>query len=1211
MSPATEGNSDKPVFGARARDRKRLDALHRYDILDTRPEAAFDRLTDLATGFFDVDVAFMAFLDTDRQWFKSSVGLNQTESTLAASFCTHTIEAEDLLVIEDATKDERVDDSPFVTDAGLRFYAGVPITTPEGPPIGTFSVMHSDPRTLSEKETRYLKMLAEMATDELETRRDAQKHAQLARRFEAVFQDPNVLAGVLAPDGTLLDTNETSLQYVDATEEAVIGEPFWETPWWPSRMQEEVKTWVERAAAGEYVEYEADLTTPEGRPFSVDGTVRPVTDPDGTITSLIVSARDVTARTRREHELRRQRHLLEQTQRLAGAWEADLQEGTMTWSETVYEIHEVPPNTDIDIEDGIQFYAPEARPRIRAAFQRCIERREPYDLELPLITAKGTRRWVRTVGAPIETKNGTVVKVAGAFQDVTERKTAEDELKETKRFYEQILEHIPIDLAVFTPEARVEYVNPQSVSDEETRDWILGRTNEEYCKKRGFAPAIGRRRDAAIRTAARENAITEIEETLQTDSDPHHFLRVQSPVTNLDGDVTHVVGFGIDITERKRREQALLGREQKIEALYTATEHFLKAETPKEVAVRIEEVIRETFDYPLNGVHFARNDQLVPVQVSPNIVDRWPDMPSRNVSGSGIGARAYRSGKTVVSDDLQALDTTIDYQDLQSGAAVPLGVHGVITVGSTEKETIESFDVNLMEILAADAAAVLDRIERERTLQKKERRYRAVFEDPNILVGLLDPDGRVLDVNRTALDYVGAPLNDIIGEPFWTTPWFEGDEALQDAVQEWIQRANAGEYAEFEADLSKAVGAPLVISGVVRPVTDEEGTVTSLLVTDRDVTARKQDRRRLERYREYTDRLINASDDLFFVCNENGCLQRWNERVATVTGYSEEELDGMTVLDFVHADDRERTRAAVDEVFERGRSQVEALLVPKDGSPIPYEFAANCVEHPDGDLRLVGIGRDVTERKQRERSLVEAKQDAEEAHRLKSAMLANMSHEIRTPLTSITGFAEVIEEELDGRLNAFARRIYQSGQRLMKTLDSVLQLSKLEAGAYDLEREPLSLDRLVEDTTELLRPSAAEKAITLTTAVQDSPIPGRWNEGALNRILENLLENAIKFTPEGGRVEVRTWAEDNAAVLEVEDTGVGIRKEALSEIFEAFKQESEGLTREYEGSGLGLPIVQRLVDAHGGALTVDTEKGGGSCFTVRLPQSPTDETPSD
>lgn len=1203
MSPATKGNSDDPVFGTSARDRERLDALHRYDILDTRPETAFDRLTDLATGFFGVEVAFVAFIDADRQWFKSSVGLNQTESTLAASFCTHTLDTEALLVIEDTTKDERVDDSPFVTDAGVRFYAGMPITTPDGHAIGTFSVMDRTPRSLTDEESRYLRMLAEMATDELENRRDTEKHKQVARRFEAVFEDPNVLAGVLAPDGTLLDTNETSLQYVDAAREEVLGISFWEAPWWPDDMQDEVRTWVERAAGGEYVDYEADLAMPGGDSFSVEGTVRPVTDGDGTVTSLVVSARDVTARIRREQQIRRQRSFLEQTQRLAGAWKADLQEGTMTWSKTVYEIHEVSPDTDIEIEDGIQFYAPEARPQIRAAFHRCVEKGEPYDLELPLITAKGNRRWVRTVGAPIEMKNGTVVKVAGAFQDVTERKTAEEELKATKRFYEQVLEHIPIDLAVFTPEARVEYVNPQSVSDEEARDWILGRTNEEYCEKRGFDPTIGRRRDAAIRAAVREETLTEFEETLQTEDGSRHYLRVQSPVTDLEGDVTHVVGFGIDITERKQREQALLGREQKIEALYTATEHLLKAETPEEVAIRIEEVVRETFDYPLNGVHFVRDGQLVPVRVSPDIVERWPDMPSRDLDETGLGARAYRSGTTVASDDLRALDTTIDYQDLQSGAAIPLGAHGVITIGSTEKESIESFDVNLMEILAADAAAVLDRIEREHELQKKERRYRAVFEDPNILVGLLDPEGRVLDINRTALEYVGAPLKDIIGEPFWTTPWFEGDEALQDAVQEWIQRANAGEYAEFEADLSKAVGAPLVISGVVRPVTDEEGTVTSLLISDRDVTARKQDRRQLERYREYTDRLLNASDDLFFVCDENGCLQRWNERVATVTGYCEEELDGMTVLDFVHADDRERTKAAVEEVFERGRSQIETPLVLKDGSTIPYEFAANCVEHPDGDLRLVGIGRDVTERKQRERSLVEAKREAEEAHRLKSAMLANMSHEIRTPLTSVTGFAEVLEGNLEGQMRAFAGRIYQSGQRLMKTLDSVLQLSKLEAGVYELEREPLSLGPLIEETTELLRPSAKEKSITLTTSISNSPISGRWNEGALNRILENLVENAIKFTPENGTVVVRAWTKDDEVVLEVEDDGVGIREEALSKIFEAFKQESEGLTREYEGSGLGLPIVQRLVDAHNGSLMVDTEKGRGSRFIVRLPCS--------
>jgi signal transduction histidine kinase len=143
----------------------------------------------------------------------------------------------------------------------------------------------------------------------------------------------------------------------------------------------------------------------------------------------------------------------------------------------------------------------------------------------------------------------------------------------------------------------------------------------------------------------------------------------------------------------------------------------------------------------------------------------------------------------------------------------------------------------------------------------------------------------------------------------------------------------------------------------------------------------------------------------------------------------------------------------------------------------------------------------------------------------------------------------------------------------------------------------------VQNTVERFRPEAKQEHLSLTTDFPDRRMMGVSNEETVRRILENLLENAIKFTPEGGTVEVRARSDGETAVLEVEDTGVGISEEALPQIFEAFKQESEGLDREYEGSGLGLSIVQELTEALGGTLEVETEKGEGSRFIVRLPRT--------
>jgi signal transduction histidine kinase len=181
----------------------------------------------------------------------------------------------------------------------------------------------------------------------------------------------------------------------------------------------------------------------------------------------------------------------------------------------------------------------------------------------------------------------------------------------------------------------------------------------------------------------------------------------------------------------------------------------------------------------------------------------------------------------------------------------------------------------------------------------------------------------------------------------------------------------------------------------------------------------------------------------------------------------------------------------------------------------------------------------------------------------------------------------------------------------MSTLDSVLQLSKLEAGVGALEREEIVFGDVVEQVVDLLRPKADAKSHTLTVSRPDRPIVGLCNEDAVYRITRNLVENAIKFTPEEGKIEVAATHDGNRAVLEVEDTGIGIGEEALPQIFRAFKQESEGRDREYEGSGLGLSIVRRLTDELGGRIEVDTEKGKGTCFAVYLPlPSSPEEAPS-
>lgn len=237
-------------------------------------------------------------------------------------------------------------------------------------------------------------------------------------------------------------------------------------------------------------------------------------------------------------------------------------------------------------------------------------------------------------------------------------------------------------------------------------------------------------------------------------------------------------------------------------------------------------------------------------------------------------------------------------------------------------------------------------------------------------------------------------------------------------------------------------------------------------------------------------------------------------------------------------------------------------------------------------------------------ALEQAVQEAEELNQAQTAFLADMSHEIRTPLTSIIGFAEVLGEENPQHPARFAQLIRQSSERLMQTVNSVLDLSKLDRGATEFQPERVDVTDLLEDTVDLFRDQADAADITLRLTTPEQPVTAVLDPSSLNRITSNLIGNAVKFCDSGDTVAVELEPTPDVLVIRVQDDGPGIQPEFRDQLFEPFQRDP---ALEQEGTGLGLAITRRLVEAMEGDIDVDSAPGEGATFTVALPRPDADD----
>ncbi|MEI7501065.1 MAG: PAS domain-containing protein [Bacteroidota bacterium] len=386
------------------------------------------------------------------------------------------------------------------------------------------------------------------------------------------------------------------------------------------------------------------------------------------------------------------------------------------------------------------------------------------------------------------------------------------------------------------------------------------------------------------------------------------------------------------------------------------------------------------------------------------------------------------------------------------------------------------------------------------------------------------------------------------------------------------------------------------------PLMDENGNMLGTVGSGRDITKQKQMEREFQALYKRNQAIIKSIPDLMFLFDKDGkyldCyVSNFNDLLA-----QPDILIGKNVKDFVSSEIAEKTLEAIARCLQSESVQTFEYEVLQGTINNHYEARFNKVD----EHQVLCISRNITERKTLQHELIEAKEKAEESSRLKSILLNNISHELRTPLNGILGFSEIMVNELkDSDYIDMASHINNSGKRLMKTLDSIMQLSQLESGINALHIEEYEVEKSFRQLLNNFIPNARAKGLFFEIR-NISAIRGYIDVFFFTQAISNILENAIKFTNEGGvAIEVFEEVVDSERILNItiEDTGIGISEAHLKLIFEEFRQASEGQNRSFEGTGLGLTIARKMIQLLGGKIFVTSKMGKGSVFNILIPFS--------
>ncbi|MFQ6605286.1 MAG: PAS domain S-box protein [Fidelibacterota bacterium] len=519
---------------------------------------------------------------------------------------------------------------------------------------------------------------------------------------------------------------------------------------------------------------------------------------------------------------------------------------------------------------------------------------------------------------------------------------------------------------------------------------------------------------------------------------------------------------------------------------------------------------------------------------------------------------------------------------------------GFVTIQSYDAFAYSQEDLKNLTTIANQLGGVLKRTQDQAQLLVQQ----TLIEQSPAVIMVTDPDGTIEYVNPRFTKVTGYTAEEVIGanprilksghhtERFYGNIW----KAL-----------TAGQTWRGIICNKKKNGDLFWESASISPVKDDQNKTLHFVAVKEDITEQISLTENLRASERKFRALFEESQDAIYITDGNGKLLEFNPAFRELFGYMDDELKGINVAKlYLNRSDRRRFR---DTIRKKGYiKNYPVNLKRKDGTIMSCLISSSVQSGPNASGKYQGIIRDISKIEKARKELETALAKAESAEKVKSLFLANMSHEIRTPLNSIIGFSRILEERFADEATEEDKKFFQiidhSGDRLMRTIHEIMDISQIEAGTLELSPSSISLKSLIRIIATQLETEISDKGLDMIVHLDDALDDMVYaDQYCVSQALTNLLDNAIKYTNEG-KIEIRLTKEKGRILLIIQDTGIGMSDEYLERVFDTFSQESSGYTKEFQGVGLGMALTKRYLELNHIDLELSSEKGVGT--TVRL-----------